>query len=292
MVNIPRDRRKRHTIHGLAIIAAFLFSFGVYSAFIKTADAQTIDPGTTSKTSISKSNQSISSIKLAQTKATLVTKTVAATSSSASKTIASQSTLAVQVTPTCTADSTYQMPSTLSATTSGLYQVIDTPSTYDVYGNSTTAINSQLYACTPVHSTGTGGSAGNFAASTAISLSWNISYSSDAIGLCSVTGADVSSHINQVFPSWIATSGIPSILPAQWQSYITKLHAYEAGHESLDEQEGSALYNDLTNMPTTPCAAINQAAQAIFTFDTAKYNAANSAYDIINQFGIKEGVSL
>jgi predicted secreted Zn-dependent protease len=264
-VTLPADRRKKHTIHGLSVLAVLIFSIGIYTAFIKTADAQTANPVSHSQA------------------LTVTSPSLKSTQLSTNDTANTQS---VSKTPEVT---TSQSP---TATYVLLNQVIDDPSTYNIYGDTTAEVNSQMYTCTPVHSTGTGGSAGNYAASTAITLAWNISYNENPDGLCSVISANVSSHINQVFPNWVATSGSPASLSVQWQNYITKLHSYEAGHKSLDEQEGSSVYNDLVSMPAISCDTINQAAQAIFSQDTAKYNAANSAYDISNQFGLKEDVSL
>jgi predicted secreted Zn-dependent protease len=285
-VTLPADRRKKHTIHGLSVLAVLIFSIGIYTAFIKTADAQTANPVSHSQ-ALTVTSPSLKSTQLS-TNDTANTQSVSKTP----EVTTSQSPTATYVLPQCTPDNSYQMPTVLAATAPGLNQVIDDPSTYNIYGDTTAEVNSQMYTCTPVHSTGTGGSAGNYAASTAITLAWNISYNENPDGLCILISANVISHINQVFPNWVATSGSPASLSVQWQNYITKLHSYEAGHKSLDEQEGSSVYNDLVSMPAISCDTINQAAQAIFSQDTAKYNAANSAYDISNQFGLKEDVSL
>jgi predicted secreted Zn-dependent protease len=194
--------------------------------------------------------------------------------------------------PDCTPDNTYTTPISINPTQTGLVQVIDTPSTYTVYGNTPDEIQSEITACTPVDSSGTGGFAGKFAASTANVISWNFAYTDDGTGTCTISSTDVTLHINQVFPAWQPTAGTPSSLADIWQSYITKLQAYEQGHVSIDEQEATAVLNDLENLPPTSCSDILAAGDNQARLDLSNYLNENAQYDYYNDFGQKEGISL
>jgi predicted secreted Zn-dependent protease len=193
--------------------------------------------------------------------------------------------------PNCTPDNSYSLPSSITPLEPGLQQIIDTPSTYTVYGDSPSQIMSEIDQCTPVHTAGTNGAAGNYAASTANTISWSIEYT-DTDGQCSITNADVTLHISQVFPEWQATGGSPSSLNSLWQNYITKLVAYEQGHVSLDETAANAVLSDLQNLPTTSCSEVNQVANSVANNDANGNLAANANYDNINDFGLNEGVVL
>lgn len=149
----------------------------------------------------------------------------------------------------------------------------------------------QIDQCTPVHSAGSDGPVGNYAASTANDITWVINYT-DTNGLCTITNAEVTLHINQVFPQWQPTSGSPSSLNSVWQNYITKLTAYEQGHVQLDETAASSLLSDLENLPPTACSDINQVASSQADSDITKNLAANAAYDTVNNFGLNEGLAL
>jgi predicted secreted Zn-dependent protease len=194
--------------------------------------------------------------------------------------------------PSCIPDSSYQTPAALAPQQAGVQEVIDALSGYTVYGNTTTQIMAQMSRCTAVRSTGTGGTAGNFAASTAYSVSWHSSYNDNGAGLCTVGSTAVSLHINQVFPQWQATSGSSAGLAGLWQTYSSKLHAYEQGHVQLDEAAANTILKDLENLPPTACGSIAQIANTKGMADIANYNAANANYDIANSFGLKQGVTL
>ena len=196
------------------------------------------------------------------------------------------------VAPSCTPDTSYQLPTGIALPQTGLVQAIDTPATYFVYGNTAAQVTTQMALCTPVHSTGSGGTAGRYAASTADAISWNLSYENDGSGTCTVTSASVSLHINQVFPVWQPSSGSLASLASQWQNYSAKLHAYEQGHVALDEQNAAAILSDLQNFPPTDCASIEQAANTKARAEVTAYDAANANYDVVNNFGLKQGVVL
>ncbi len=194
--------------------------------------------------------------------------------------------------PTCIPDSLYRAPVPLAAQQPGIQQIIDTPSNYAVYGTTPAQIMAQMARCTPVHSTGTGGAPGKFAASTANAISWHVSYSDVGTGLCTITGVSVSLHINQVFPLWQPTSGSSATLARLWQDYSNKLHAYEQGHVQLDVAAAATILSDLQTLPVTACSDIAQAANTKALADIARNNTANTNYDIVNNFGLKQGVVL
>lgn len=194
--------------------------------------------------------------------------------------------------PNCNPDTSYQTPGSITPTSPGLQQVIDAPSTYTVYGNSPSQVMNQIDDCTPVHSSGSNGSPGNYAASTAYNISWQLNYNTNASGQCVPANVEVTLHINQVFPQWQATAGVQPGLTSAWQTYIAKLQTYEQGHVQLDDQAAAAVLSDLQNLPATDCETINQLANTTANNDITTYQNANLNYDLINAFGLKQDVVL
>ncbi|HTB49092.1 MAG TPA: DUF922 domain-containing protein [Verrucomicrobiae bacterium] len=190
--------------------------------------------------------------------------------------------------PLCTPTS-YQLPATLPLSQPGVQQVIDPASNYTVYGLTASQVMSQVARCTPVHSTN--GVSGTFAANTAYTINWKAGYTSSSEGLCTLNTIQVGLHINQVFPVW-QPSAAAADLATRWQSYISKLHAYENGHVQLDQAAAATVFNDLQNLPPTDCGAIAQAASNKVNADIAINNAANASYDSNNDFGINQGITL
>jgi len=171
----------------------------------------------------------------------------------------------------------------------GIQQVIDPASSYTVYGLTAPQVMSQVARCTPVHSTS--GAPGTFAANTAYTINWQAGYTSGSDGLCTLNNIQVGLHINQVFPAWQPIAAAAD-LGTRWQSYISKLQAYENGHVQLDQTAATTVFNDLQNLPPTNCGAIAQTASNKVNADIAAYNEANAAYDSSNDFGIKQGITL
>jgi predicted secreted Zn-dependent protease len=194
--------------------------------------------------------------------------------------------------PNCTPDTSSILPSAITPTQSGLQTVVDSPSYYSVYGNTTSQVTAQIAACTPVTSSGTNGFAGKFAAATSNSISWNVNYNVDDNDICTVSSADITLHISQVFPTWQATSGATAGLQSAWSTYSTKLYAYEQGHAQLDESGAQTLLSDLLATPTTPCSTVYAVVSAEATKDIQNTLNANTAYDVNNAFGAKENVAL
>jgi predicted secreted Zn-dependent protease len=194
--------------------------------------------------------------------------------------------------PNCTPDTSSILPSAITPTQSGLQTVVDSPSYYSVYGNTTSQVDAQIAACTPVISSGRNGVAGKFAAATSNSISWNVNYNVDDNDIYTVSSADIALHISQVFPTWQATSGAAAGLQRAWNTYGAKLYNYEQGHAQLDESGAQTLLSDLLATPTTPCSTVYTIVSAEATKDIQNTLSANTAYDVNNAFGAKENVAL
>jgi predicted secreted Zn-dependent protease len=216
-------------------------------------------------------------------------KTVASTkSSNASVNVSQNTATASSQVPLCVPDETYQTPAKLGLSQPGLQQIIDTPYTYTVYGNTGSEIISQIAQCTPVHSTS--GQPGIYAASTAYAINWQFDYVGDG-DTCTLSDISVGLHINQVFPAWQPSAGNNS-MNASWQSYIAKLHTYESGHVQLDEAAASAVLSDLQNFPPADCDSIVQAATDKVNTDVHYYDVANANYDTDNNYGMNQNITL
>jgi predicted secreted Zn-dependent protease len=248
-----------------------LASLGIFLTFNKTPEPAAIVTQTVAKTPVNVEN--------AITPAPVVETAVVAQPT------------AIVAAPSCTPDTSYVPAGAITPTQPGLEQVIDEPSTYAVYGNTSDQIMSEIAECTPVHSSGTNGIAGDFAASTANTISWTLNYI-DNNDICSVASVDVTLHINQVFPSWQASAGSPVSLNSTWQTYLNGLEAYEQGHAQLDEAAASQVLSDLQNLPASSCDTIGQSANTVAEADTANNLTANTNYDLVNNYGLKENVTL
>jgi predicted secreted Zn-dependent protease len=85
---------------------------------------------------------------------------------------------------------------------------------------------------------------------------------------------------------------MPSSLISDWQTFTTKLHAYEQGHVSLDEAGAQTVLNNIEQVSPTACDSINSVVSSIVSADNANTLTANANYDIANDFGNKEGIGL
>jgi len=185
--------------------------------------------------------------------------------------------------PTCSRGS-YRLPASIdpSNLASGVHSQVDTPRTYAVYGNSTSAIWSQIYRCTPVVESG------RFAANTGYNLSSYYAYSSNGNGTCSVTRATVTLHVNQVYPRWVNT-GAPAATARSWNNFITHLRTHEAGHVSLDKAYANQLYNNLSSIKNVSCDSIAAKIRGTISTTTAALQKANDTYDHETNHGATQG---
>jgi len=192
--------------------------------------------------------------------------------------------------PACSPDNSYQPPVGLPLDKPGLQQVIDSPASYMVYGNTPTEVVSQINKCTPVHITS--GQPGLFAATTGYAVNWQFDYAPDSSGSCVISDVRVGLHVSQVFPAWQSSNSAVVGLDTSWQNYITKLKAYEKGHVQLDETEAATILSDLENFPPTDCGSIDATATGKAQADLSAYDTANADYDTANNYGLKQNIVL
>jgi predicted secreted Zn-dependent protease len=177
----------------------------------------------------------------------------------------------------------------LSDGSAGLIQQIDQPSFYQIFGNTSDSLRSQVRECGPKSS---GQSTAQFAAETNYNLTWRYQYVGDGDGLCHVTNASVGIHINQVMPFWHPASGASSKFAAEWNTFSRNLTTHENGHISLDLQYAQTLLNDLQNFPSTSCDQLNESVRHLADSDSNLLAQANDNYDSSTNHGATQGAIL
>jgi predicted secreted Zn-dependent protease len=192
-----------------------------------------------------------------------------------------------QIVPTCNLGS-YKLPDQLSTMgrLSGVYIQQDKPTSYAIYGLSTGEINQQMADCTPVVEDGQ-----RFGANTGYALSSYYMYGSNDGHSCSITGAVITAHINQIFPTW-RQSGAGTILISKWQAFSQNVRTHEQGHIKLDRDYAQKLYDDLMNLPAQDCTTIKQTADAVVQRDYNAVIQANQDYDAQTKHGTTQGAVL
>lgn len=193
----------------------------------------------------------------------------------------------------CTPDTTYGLPSEISLAnqTNGLNLVIDEASYYQVYGNTSAQIQTQIQHCAPSIGTATSQSA-MLAAQTGYNLTWHYDLIADDTGSCTISNVKVGLRLNMVLPRWQPTASATSGLARAWQTYASNLAIHENGHESINQRYASQLLGNLQSMPTTDCGTISASIQTKVDVIVAALNASNDAYDARTNHGAKQGAIL
>jgi predicted secreted Zn-dependent protease len=179
-------------------------------------------------------------------------------------------------------------PLALSENSTGLQQQIDQPLSYQIFGNSDSTLRSQIRQCAPKDD---GQAGASFAAQTNYRLLWRYKYIDDG-GMCKISDASVSIHINQVLPQWQPRSGAPKALVGEWNNFMRAVATHENGHVTLDLQYAQNLLDDLRNFPPTPCSQLQESVSHLASTDIAQLAQANDNYDSTTNHGATQGAIL
>jgi predicted secreted Zn-dependent protease len=192
---------------------------------------------------------------------------------------------------TCVPVSGDTQPAALSLndTPDGLRQQIDGPQHYQVFGDSSDVLRSQIRRCAPKPD---GDSEANFTAQTTYRLTWQYRFQDVGDDTCRITQAGVGVHVRQVLPLWQPGTGAQPGLATQWNSFMEALTAHENGHTALDVQYAQRLLDDLRNFPPTPCGQLSQAVKQLADQDVAELAQANDNYDSTTDHGATQGAIL
>jgi predicted secreted Zn-dependent protease len=175
----------------------------------------------------------------------------------------------------------------LSDQPTGLSQVIDSTTYYQIYGNTSAQINAQLQQCPALTL-----ASGSFGAATGGNVSWHYAWISNGNGTCTISAVKVGLHTNMVLPAWQPTSAASDGLAAQWQNLISNLVHHEDGHVAIYQQYAHQLLQDLQSLPTASCIDIDAQAKAKAAETIAAMNVANSTYDTHTHHGVSQGATL
>jgi predicted secreted Zn-dependent protease len=215
-----------------------------------------------------------------------------AASGSVTPSILTVSTPQIIPTPTSCTPDTYTPPSALDLANAqpGLTQTVDAPSQYQIYGYSSSQIESQIRQCAPnVSSTA---ASAEFAAETEYRLNWQYDVVVNGAGQCSLSNVKVGSHISMVVPLWRPSQYAAAGLAQQWQSFATGLLTHEDGHVVIDKQYAATLLADLQAFPATDCSSIGQLVTYLVNADVGVLNQANDNYDAATNHGATQGAIL
>lgn len=192
----------------------------------------------------------------------------------------------VTLVPTC-ARGTYNLPDSLDPTNlpDGIHYQIDQPVGYKVYGDSTAAINQQIYDCTPIVE------GSRYAANTGFNLSSYYTYSPNGDGTCSIVRSSITLHTNQIYPEWVNT-GTDTATSHAWDSFITNLRTHENGHIDFDKQYAQKMYEAVKGIQNIHCDSIDSVVKATIRSVVSALNSANDKYDAATDHGATQGASL
>lgn len=226
----------------------------------------------------------VQSAAVVETKATTPMPTT--TPSSPAPTTTAQTSAAVE---NCTPAGKSSLPSALNLSTmsDGLTNIIDTPSTYKIFGNTATQIRNQLRSCAPSN-----GSGEVFAGETGYTLTWQYAATTTDGGLCTLSRLKIGLHVTMSLPAWSPSAQATSGLANQWKNFISNLNIHENGHVALDTQYANQLLSDLQSMPAADCATLNAAVQTKATTTLANLDTANATYDNQTNHGATQGAIL
>ena len=182
------------------------------------------------------------------------------------------------------------LPTPLSLTDSapGFKQQIDSPATYQIYGNDAAAWRTQIRSCAPKSTSQT---TAEFTAETKYQLTWRYQTVENE-GQCHISNASVGIHVSQVLPIWQPTTATPTTLITQWNAFVIALSAHENGHTALDIEYAQRLLNDLNNYPATPCDQFAQSVKQLTDTDVSELEQANDNYDSNTDHGATQGAIL
>lgn len=177
----------------------------------------------------------------------------------------------------------------LSANPDGLTTQVDSPSTYQIYGNTPATLRSQIRQCA---SKSDGSDGAVFTAQTTYKLTWQYNYVIVGEGTCKITHAKVGIHVMQIMPLWQPSTAAQAGLSSQWQSFMSSLTTHENGHTALDVQYAQTLLDDLNSFPATSCGQLAQSVKHLTDSDVATLNQANDNYDSSTNHGATQGAIL
>jgi predicted secreted Zn-dependent protease len=176
----------------------------------------------------------------------------------------------------------------LSATATGLHIQNDTPTYYQIYGNTASQLRTQITHCAPG---ATGSSDAEYTGETSYSLSWQY-YTSVSNNGCTVTNVQVGIHIATALPTWQSTTQAATGLASRWQQFASALTTHEHGHAVLDANYAASLVQRLNALGPIDCNVITSTVQNTVDSTVRALNTANDTYDQQTDHGATQGAVL
>ena len=173
----------------------------------------------------------------------------------------------------------------LSTTDSPFTVFSDTPTTYQIYGNTAQDLRAQIRRCAPKSD---GSANAEFTAETSYNLSWQYDMTIGG-GSCYVSNAKVGVHTAMALPNWQPSAQAAPGLASEWQRFSANLLAHEQGHVTIDSAYAHKLAIDLEVLTAPDCDTLRGLVDAVVGADVAALNSANDAYDAQTNHGATQG---
>ncbi|MBL8121282.1 DUF922 domain-containing protein [Candidatus Saccharibacteria bacterium] len=181
----------------------------------------------------------------------------------------------------------YRLPAplTLASANEGLITTIDTPTYYQIRGNTLPELRNSIENCAARKAVG------YYHASTAYQLNWSYSIAADTTG-CRLTSVKVGLHVNQFMPQFVPEATTPNTTTNTWNAYASNLKTHEDGHTAIDVRYSEQLTAALQNMRNLPCDTIANQTQTTIQSYVTMLNTANELYDSQTNHGATQGAVL
>jgi predicted secreted Zn-dependent protease len=188
---------------------------------------------------------------------------------------------------TCVRDTSYQTPSPigLSATQTGVIEVIDPPHLYNVSGDTAADVNSQIRQCRPAV-------VSPYTAVTRYTLSYRYTSTKQSGGTCRLTSVAVGLHVGVVLPNWAPGLNPAPGLADQWAAYVAALALHEQGHVERYRDAARQLLSQLEALAGLDCAAVGGTVSATVLSFSLGVAREQDAYDTETGHGRTQGATL
>jgi predicted secreted Zn-dependent protease len=176
----------------------------------------------------------------------------------------------------------------LNSTSTGLRIQNDSPTYYQIYGNTASDLHTQIAQCAPgANAT----SSAEYTGETNYNLTWQYSVAVTDTG-CSLRNVQVGLHISTALPLWQPTSAVTTGLTDRWQQFIQALATHEHGHAQLDANYAGLLEQQLETLGNLDCNSVTDTIQSTVNTIVQALNNANNTYDQQTNHGAAQGAIL
>jgi len=126
--------------------------------------------------------------------------------------------------------------------------------------------------------------------------SWQVEWSHTSEmrdGTCRLIALKVNTTVVTTLPQWQPPRQVRPALVRQWDKFLVKLQQHEAAHRQHGLQAAIAVREAAQAIPPqADCHALERAIASAGRREVRRYVAESRKYDVLTNFGLKEGVRL